>query len=1033
MKLSEISIQRPVFAIVLSLIIILLGLVGFQSLTVREYPNIDEPAVTVTTTYNGAGAEIIENQVTKSLEDSLSGIEGIRTISSTSREGASIINIKFVTERDADSAASDVRDRVSRARGRLPDEADEPIIAKVEADSSPIIFLVLVSDELSGGQLTELADRVVQDRIQTLSGVAEANIFGARTYAMRIWLDPLLLKSYNLTAIDVENALTAQNLDVPSGRLIAAAREFSVKTNTDLNTIEEFQNIILRAENGAIVKLRDIAKVNVGVADETTNFRFNGKQTVAVGIVKQAVANPLDIKNEVNKVLPELRQNLPQNVSLEVSNDSTIFIRESLNSVYKTFFEAIILVGIIVFLFLRSGRATLIPLVTIPISILGSFFIMYLMGFSLNTLTLLALVLAIGLVVDDSIVVLENIHRHIENGMKPLDAAFRGIREIGFAVIAMTLTLAAVYVPVVFMGGRTGKLFTEFALTLTAAVIVSGFVALTLSPMMCGRLLKRTEASDKKTGFYNAAKNSIETIIHKIELAYIKLLGIFMHRRIIVWPLLILLLLIIISLLSVIKQELSPIEDRARLSLSLNAPEGATSDYMVSYAPEIEAAVKDIPEVKGIGVITGVGSGRLPLSNQGFGFVILSTWGERDISSRELSQVIMKKFANVSGITAVAITPQSLGAGGRSQPIEIVIKDSRAYPDIAQDVERLLDRLQGSQTLSGIETNLKINTPQVKVDLDRMRMADLGVSVADTGRIIELMLAGRNITEFKANDEQYDVILQINDDQKISINDLNQIFVKTNKDGVTGMVPLASFATLNETIAPRDLVRFDRMRSVTITSGLASGAVLSDGLDEVETAIREIFPPQTQIAYDGQTREFRDTNSALIFIFSLAIIFIFLVLAAQFESFIDPLIILMSVPLSMVGALLALWLTDNTLNIYSQIGLITLIGLITKNGILLVEFANAELRQNPHITKIEAMIQSASLRFRPIIMTTIATILAAIPLAFAEGAGAESRQQLGWVIVGGMSLGTVFTLFIVPSIYSYIHRHARPLSSNDMI
>jgi multidrug efflux pump len=1022
MKFSDISIQRPVFATVLSLIVILLGLVGFQALTVREYPNIDEPAVTVTTTYIGASAEIIENQITRPLEDSLSGIEGIRTISSTSREGASIINIKFVPERDADSAASDVRDRVSRARGRLPDEVEEPTIAKVEADSSPIIFLVLSSDDLSSGQLTDLADRVVQDRIQTLSGVAEANIFGARVFAMRIWLDPILLRSYNLTANDVAQALESQNLDIPSGRLIGAAREFVVKTSTDINTIDSFKNIILRSENGAIVRLSDVARVNIGVADETTNFRFNGKQTVAIGIVKQAVANPLDISDAVNKILPEIRKNLPENVSLEVSNDTTIFIRESLKNVYKTLFEAIILVGVVVFLFLRSWRATLIPLVTIPISIIGSFFVMYLMGFSLNTLTLLALVLAIGLVVDDSIVVLENIYRHIENGMKPLDAAFRGMKEIGFAVIAMTLTLAAVYVPVTFMGGRTGKLFTEFALTLTASVVVSGFVALSLSPMLCAKLLQPTPKI-KKISVYNRAKEFIESGLNRFESSYVSLLKAFMKIRFVTWLLLLLMSIGIIFFISVIKQELSPIEDRARLSLSLTAPEGATSDYMVSYAPELEAAIQDIPEIKGAGVITGVGSGRLPLSNQGFGFIILSPWEDRDLSSRELSQKIMKRFAEVPGITAVAITPQSLGAGGRSQPIEVIIKDSRPYSEIAQDVDQLLDRLQKSDKLSGVETDLKINTPQVFVDLDRARMADLGVSISDTGRIIELMLAGRNITQFKANDEQYDVILQIDEDQKISPNDLNQIFIRTNKDGIAGMVPLASFASIQETVTPRDLVRFNRARSVTITSGLSNKVALTDGLAEVETAIKDIFPAETQIDYGGQTREFRETNSALIFTFALALIFIFLVLAAQFESFVDPVIILITVPLSMLGALLALWLTGNTLNIYSQIGLITLIGLITKNGILLVEFANAELAHKPTLSKVDAIIESASLRFRPILMTTIATILAAIPLAFADGAGAESRQQLGWVIVGGMSVGTLLTLFVVPAIYSYVHRH----------
>ena len=571
------------------------------------------------------------------------------------------------------------------------------------------------------------------------------------------------------------------------------------------------------------------------------------------------------------------------------------------------------------------------------------------------------------------------------------------------------------------MGGRTGKLFTEFALTLTAAVIVSGFVALTLSPMMCAKLLRSTTKEKPKT-VYEKIKNSAEVFLNHCEEFYIRLLKSFMSVRFLSWLLLIPMCIGIVILFDVIKQELSPIEDRARLSLSLNAPEGATADYMVSYAPELEAALKDIPEIKGVGVITGVGSGRLPLSNQGFGFVILSPWEERTLSSRELSQTIMKRFATIPGITAVSITPQSLGAGGRSQPIEVIIKDSRPYNEIAMDIEKLLDRLRSSNTLDGIETDLKINTPQIYVELDRLRMADLGVSVADTGRVIELMLAGRNISQFKVNDEQYDVIIQINENQKISSNDLNQIFIKTNKNNVNAMVPLSSIATLRESITPRDLLRFDRTRSVTITSGLSKGMALEDGLNEVESAIKDIFPAETQIDYAGQTREFRDTSNALIFTFILALVFIFLVLSAQFESFIDPIIILISVPLSMLGALGALWLTGNTLNIYSQIGLITLIGLITKNAILLIEFANAQLIQKPELSKIEAILQSALLRFRPILMTSIATILAALPLAFATGAGAESRQQLGWVIVGGMTIGTILTLFIIPAIYSYIHR-----------
>ncbi len=1010
MVLSDISISRPVLATVMSLVIVLLGLVGYKALSVREYPNIDEPVVSVTTTYDGANADIMESQVTKPLEDSLAGIEGIKFITSTSREGASLIIITFLLSRDPESAAADVRDRVSRARGMLPDDVDEPIVNKVEADSSPIIYLVLQSDSLTAAQLSDLADRYVQDRIQTISGVADVTIFGAREYAMRTWLDPIRLAAYSLTPNDIEAVLRAQNVDVPSGRIEGAAREFTVQSNTDANTVDDFRNLIVAVRNGSQIKLSDVATVNAGVADDRTAFRYKGKQTVALGIVKQATANPLEISQAVKQVLPDIQNGLPAGVHLEIGNDTTVFISTSIENVYHTLFEAVMLVVVVILLFLRSARATLIPLVTIPVSLIGTFFLMQMFGFSINTLTLLAMVLAIGLVVDDAIVVLENIFRHIEEGMAPVKAAYQGSREIAFPVIAMTLTLAAVYIPVAFMEGRTGKLFTEFALTLAASVIISGFCALTLSPMMCSRILNRHVG-------HGPIAQRIENGIKRVERGYARALESVLDIRWIVVPVLLVLGVAIWGVFGQLKSELSPIEDRGFIFSVLVGPEGATSDYMEAYARKLEDALKGTADVQRFGFITGIGSGRLPLSNQGFGFIGLTDWADRNRNSQAVAGELMGKFMAVPGLLAFPITPQSLGAQGNAKPVEIVIKDSRDYPVIGADLTKLMLKLQQNPGLAGVDSDLKINTPQIRVRIDRAKLADLGVSPAEAGRAVELLLAGRQVTRFKYNGEQYDVMMQVNDDQRVDARDLSQIHLR-GANGV--MVPLANVASLETTVAPRDLNRFDRSRSVTITSNLTPGYSVGEAVPFIENAIRETFPATSRIVYSGQTREFRESSSALYLTFGLAVLFIFLVLAAQFESFVDPVIILMTVPLTMLGALTALWLTGNTLNIYSQIGLITLIGLITKHGILLVEFANEAEQRG--LSKLDAIKESAKLRLRPILMTTAAMVLGAVPLAISSGAGAESREQLGWVIVGGMTFGTFLTLFVLPAIYTYVHR-----------
>jgi multidrug efflux pump len=1010
MRLSDISISRPVFATVMSLIIVLLGLVSYNNLTIREYPNIDEPAITVTTAYPGASAQLMEAQVTKIVEDSIAGIEGIKTISSISREGTSLINIRFNLNRNQDDAAAEVRDRVARVRGNLPDDIQEPIVAKVEADSEPILWVVPESTKHSVAELTDIADRYIQDQLQTIDGVAEVYIFGARRYAMRVWLDPLRLAAHALTTADVERALRSQNLEVPSGRVEGLQREFSVLSNSDVNSREQFEQVVVATREGHQIQLKDVARVSLGVEDDRVAFRFNRRNAVGLGIVKQSVANPLDISREVDAALPSIQANLPDGITIRKAYDSTDFIRSSIDNVYSALLEAVALVVAIILLFLRSPRAALIPIITIPVSLIGAFALMSLFGFSINTLTLLAMVLAIGLVVDDAIVVLENIYRHVEEGMPPLDAARKGAGEIGFAVIAMTITLAAVYVPVAFMEGRTGKLFTEFALTLASSVIISGFVALTLTPMMSGRLLK----SSRTQGRVAAA---LERGLDAVDEAYRRVLARALAVRWTVFPALAVVALATWFVFSQLRSELSPLEDRGALFMAFIGPEGATVDYMAAYAGQLEEKIASVPEISRFGVAAGIGGGRLPVANQGLSFMGLTPWDERGRSSKDVAADLGPKLWDVPGVLAFPILPASLGANFFAKPVEFVIKDSAPYEDMAKSVDAFLAKVRENPRITNIDTDLKINTPQLKVNLARARLADLGISVADAAGALETMLAGREVTRFKRAGEQYDVILRVEDSGRTDPESLERVFVRT---AAGSLVPLSAVVNITDTTAPRDLNHFDRMRSVTVTANLADGYALGEALSFLEQAARDTLPQTARVDFDGQSREFRESSSGIVITFGLALLFIFLVLSAQFESFIDPLIILITVPLTILGALVALWLTGNTLNIYSQIGLITLVGLISKHGILIVEFANKAVEEGK--SRVEAAIHAATLRLRPILMTTGAMVLGAVPLVMAEGAGAESRHQLGWVIVGGMSFGTLLTLFVVPAFYTYFSR-----------
>jgi multidrug efflux pump len=1010
MILSQISINRPVLATVLNLIIILLGIISYKQLSVREYPNIDEPAVTVTTLYPGANAPIMESQVTQILEDSLAGIEGIKLISSISREGTSVINILFSLSRDSDNAAADVRDRVSRARGALPDEIEEPVVAKVEADAEPIMWITMRSDQRSSAELSDMAERYVQDLLQTVDGVSQVFIFGKRRYAMRIWIDPLKLAAHQLTLLDIENAIKQQNNDIPSGRIEGTGREFTVLANTDINSQEDFKRIIIANRNGSIIQMKDVARVTLGVEDDRVTFRYNGKNAVGLGIVKQAVSNPLSISRDIRALLPTIQNNMPKDIYFDIGYDSSEFIDRSLKKVYHTLIEAMVLVSAVIFLFLKSYRATLIPLVTIPISLIGSFALMSLLGFTINTLTLLAIVLAIGLVVDDAIVMLENIYRHLEKGLSPKEAAKKGADEIGFAIIAMTITLAAVYLPVLFMEGRTGKLFVEFAVTLACTVMISGFVALTLSPMMAAHFLNIKDLS------YESAPKFLvkfDILIKKMEEKYQILL-----TRILKIPFVYYLLFFIFIgsfialLLNVMRTELSPTEDRGVIFIPLIGPEGATSDYMATYALQVEEALKTIPEANRYGVVTGIGTGRLPLSNQGIAFVRFTPWEVRERSSAMISGSLFGLLSGVPGFLAFPILPGSLGSRAFGKPIEFVIKDNGSYDYLNEMTEKFLNKIRENPAITGIDTDLKMNTPQLYIDIDRKKLADLGISVLEVGKQLESLFASRQVTRFKYAGEQYDVRIAIEESLRQSPEQLSYLFIRNSAGN---LIPLSNVITITPMVAPRDLNHVDRMRAVTITANVDSSYSIGKALQYMEETAKEILPKSAVTAFNGQSREYKESSNSLYIAFLLAILFIYLVLAAQFESFIDPFTILFTVPLSIIGALLTLFITGNSLNIYSQIGLITLIGLITKHGILIVEFANQY--RSEHYSPLESVIAAATLRLRPILMTTAATILGALPLALADGAGAESRHQLGWVIVGGMVIGTVFSLIIIPYVY----------------
>ena len=1016
MVLSSLSISRPVLATVMSLMIMLLGVISFDRLPVREYPNIDAPIMSVRTVFKGASASVIESQITQPLEDSLSGIEGVRTVKSVSREEVSQITVEFLRERDPEAAANDVRDRVARVRGLLPEAADDSVVAKIEADAQAIIWLAFSSDRQSPLEITDYADRIVADQLKTLPGVASVIVGGERRYAMRVWLDAQRLVAYGLTVQDVEAALRSQNVELPAGRIESEMREFTVQASTDLKTPEEFASVIIRQVGGTPVRIRDVGRVELGAADDRNIVRVNTRPAVGLGIVKQATANTLEVARAVKTEIPRLEKNLPPGMQLRIGFDSSIFIEKSIDAVYKTMGEALVLVVAVIFLFLRSWRATLIPFVTIPVSLIGAFAFLYAFGFTINVLTLLGLVLAIGLVVDDAIIMLENIYRHIEEGMQPLEAAKKGAKEIGFAVLAMTLTLASVFAPLAFATGNTGRLFTEFALTVAAAVLVSGFVALTLTPMMCSRLLKHETR-------HGALFMLGERILNGMNRTYRNLLDHVLNARWITLVLFVLAALAAWGLMKSLKSELAPTEDRGFFIGFMLAPEGSTMAYTDQYARQLEGIYKTVPEIRTAFVVVAPGLERPNPVNTALSFVMLKPWEERARSQMDITQSLgPRMFVSMPGVLAFPINPPSLGQSFRNPPLQFVVQ-APTYQALDDALEKLMGKVRAYPGLVNADTDLKLNKPQISVSVNRDKAADMGVSVDSIGRTLESLMGGREVTRFKREGEQYDVIVQMEPKDRTTPQDLGVVYVR-GADG--DLTPLSNLIAIEETVAPKELNHFNRQRAAIISANIAPGYTLGDALTFMDQAAKETLPANFQTTLDGQSREFRESGKTLLVTFGLALVFIYLVLAAQFESFRGPLVIMLTVPLAMTGALLALKLTGGTLNVYSQIGLIMLVGLITKHGILIVEFAN-QLREQGRTVR-EAVIEASGLRLRPILMTTAAMVLGAVPLAIATGAGAESRSPIGWVIVGGLLLGTLLTLFVIPVAYTLLSGRAKATS-----
>ena len=1000
MNISELSIRRPVLATVLTLIILLFGFIGYSSLGVREYPSVDNPIISVSCSYPGANADVIENQITEPLEQNINGIPGIRSLSSTSSQGSCRITVEFELSVDLETAANDVRDKVSRAQRYLPRDCDPPTVSKADADATPILMVAIQSDKRSLLEISEIADLTVKEQLQTIPNVSGVEIWGEKKYSMRLWLDPIKMSGYGITPMDVKNAVDRENVELPSGSIEGDNTELSIRTLGLMHTAEEFNNLIIKENSNRIVRFSDIGRAELEARDLKSYMKMNGVPMIGVVVIPQPGANHIDIANEVYDRMEIMKKDLPEDVHYSYSFDNTKFIRASIDEVKNTVYEAFILVIIIIFLFLRDWRVTLIPCVVIPVSLIGAFFVMYLAGFSINVLSMLAIVLSVGLVVDDAIVMTENIYIRIERGMEPKEAGIEGSKEIFFAVISTTITLVAVFFPIVFMEGTTGRLFREFSIVVSGSVIISSFAALTFTPMLATKLLIKRE---KKNWFYQKT----EPIFEGMNKGYSKLLDKFLSKRVWAWPITVLTIFLIFWLWNSIPSEMAPLEDRSRITVNTKGPEGVTYEYMRDYTEDIYALADSImPDAEAVTARVWSGSGNIQIT--------LKNLKDRTYSQMDVAEQLSKEVQKKTKARAFVQQQSTFGGRRGGMPIQYVLQ--------ATNIEKLekvlpvfMAKVYENPVFQMADVNLKFSKPEARIAINRDKANVMGVSTRDIAQTLQYGLSGQRMGYFYMNGKQYEIVGEINRQQRNKPVDLKSIYIRSNNGD---MIQMDNLIELQEGIAPPQLYRYNRFVSATVSAGLAEGKTIGQGLEEMDKIAAEVLDDTFRTALSGESKEYRESSSSLMFAFILALVLIYLILAAQFESFKDPFVIMLTVPLAVGGALVFMHFNGQTMNIYSQIGIIMLIGLVAKNGILIVEFANQ--KQETGMDMMTAIREASIQRLRPILMTSVSTILGLLPLAFATGEGANGRISMGISVVGGMLISTLLTMFIVPAIYTYI-------------